>query len=217
MDAVVARTDPAGAGPDVAVLVAADAVRKAAVVFGDVRDLLDAVDHRPHTLLDIHHHRGELAAVLQRQTAIHLDDIPDFDVAFGVVVVRSACIGRVNLFVIGREAQAVRLVDVVGELHEPARLRVNPVDGFLLIRLNRTGCCPPAFIVHQAAVARIRKEDVAVGVDGSIVGSVKRFAVVLAGEHSPGSVVVVSNHAARQMFERNLPALKVECVAVAVV
>src|SRR5690606_15186119 len=111
---VVAIADPARARPDVAVDVAADAV-------GDAR-------------LAVELHRGELAPVRE---LLPVDDVPHLDVLRRALVVGRAGVGDVELLVIGREAEAVRLEDLVGDLLDRVAVtNVDPIDR--LLEMERT-------------------------------------------------------------------------------
>ena len=96
------------------------------------------------------------------------------------------------------------------------RLRVDAVDGLLLIRLQRIRAGTLPFVVHQAAVAGVGKPDAAVRMHDGVVGRVERLALPVIGQHGDGAVVLVADHAAGAVFAGDLAALPVERVAVAV-
>src|SRR5262245_54208143 len=107
--AVIAVADPAGARPDIAVLVAADAVREAR--------------------LAVELHARESARVLQL-VAVHVvgpDDVLSFR------IVGSAGIGDVKPAIVVAEAQPVGLERLVGDLGDVAAL-VDAIDCFLAQR-----------------------------------------------------------------------------------
>ncbi len=110
MYAVVSFADPAGAGPDVAIAVAANTVRQAS-------DFL---------AFDKHFHGSEFAAVLQFRAV----DIPNFDVFGSIRVVRGASISNVYLFVVWGKTQTIRLENIVRHFLELARL-IEAIDRFL--------------------------------------------------------------------------------------
>ena len=105
MDAIVAVADPTGAGPDIPVHIAADAVGTS-LAFG-CREL--ALVH------------GKGFPFAEFHTVGHL---------INTDLLRRTCVHDVELLVVGREAQAVRFFELVSHLLDFAR-GINAVDGFL--------------------------------------------------------------------------------------
>ena len=71
--------------------------------------------------------------------------------AFSFGIVRRRRVGDVEGAVVGREAEAVRLHDLVGELRQPPGLRVDVVDAGRQLELADV-----ALVVQVAAVSRDR-------------------------------------------------------------
>ena len=67
-----------------------------------------------------------------------VDHVADLDVPRCLRVVRGPRVGDVQLLVVGREAQAVRLEELVGHLRRPCPLWIDAVDG--LLDLQRLPC-----------------------------------------------------------------------------
>ena len=206
MHAVVAVAHPAGAGPDVAVFVAADSVGHAGL--GDLLFLAVLV-HFLHLKI----HAGKGLAILEAHA---IDHVPNLDFLFGLGIVRGTGVGDVELFVIRAETQAVGFENILGHLGQLAGLGINAVDRFFLVWLHATGLGAVTLIIHQAAVARVGKPDGAVRMHHGIVGGVEGFAAVAVGEHGDLTVVLVAHYAAVAVFARNLASGPVEGVAVAV-
>ena len=126
-------------------------------------------------------------------------------------------IGHVQLLVVGREAQAVGLVDLVGQLGDLPGLGINAVDRFLLQWLHAAGVGLVALVVHQAPVTGIGEPDrPVVGVNNRVVGSIQLLAVDLVRQHGDRAVVLVTDHAAVAVLAGNLAARPVERVAVGI-
>src|SRR5436305_8399074 len=181
----VARDDvqPAGAGdPQVAVLVELLAVR-------DTRLQAEAL----HLVDD----------VSAAQRAVRADgeaaDVP----AVGVV--------DPERLLIGREAEPVRLLEVVGEQRELAvgRDAVDAAEVQLLLALDAEA--------GPAAVGRIGEDDRAVGCDHDVVGAVELLALPVRGEHRPGAVGLDAHQAARRVLADQQAALEIPGQAVALV
>ncbi len=182
----------AGAGPEIAGLVEAESVEQADGTGGE---------NLAAGQLAVRGH-GEFA-----------------DVARAVLEVRRAGVGDVELLVVGREAQPVRLEGLVGDLGDRARLRVDPVDRLLLERADARPALRQAmsFILHQRAIAGVGEPDRAVvGVHHRVVRGVELLAVDLLGEHGRLAVVLVAHDLAGAMLAGDLAALVVERVPVAV-
>ena len=111
--AVIAGADPAGGGVEVALDVDADAVGEAGRTRRPCMSIFIETNSRPLVELDA------------------VDDVVRPDVARGFRVVGSAGVGDVECLVVGGEAKAVGLEEVVGDLGELAGLGVDPVDGLL--------------------------------------------------------------------------------------
>ena len=190
LHAIVAFTHPAGAGPDVAVFVATNAI-------GEAGDFL---------AIEVHFHRGELSAVLQLRAV----DVPDFDVLRCLGVMRGTGVGHIDLLVVRRETEAVGLKDFVGELVDPAT-GIDAIDRFFEQEVAFV-----ALIVAQTAVARIGEPHAAIGMHGTVVGCVEGLAVELVGQHGDRVVGLVAHYAAIAVLEGNLPPLAVKGVAIAV-
>src|SRR5262249_14883792 len=118
---VVAVAHPSHAGPDVAVLVAADTI-------GEAR-------------LAVESHLGEGLAILQL-VAIHVVHPDD---AFGVGVVRFPRIGNVDLLVIGAETHVIRLERLVGDFGHFTALGVDSIHGLFDEWLHIVGAIAFAF------------------------------------------------------------------------
>jgi len=185
VNTVITVADPTGTGPDIAVGVATDAVSISRVV------------------KSVEFHGGKFFAVLDFAL---IQNVPDFDV-FSI-----SCIGHVELFVVLGEAEAVGLVDFVGQLGDFATLGINAVNGFLVVERAFV-----AFVVPHASVAWIGKPDGSVfRMDNDIIGGVEGFAFPFAGKDRGSAVIFVANDATVAVFAGDLAALEVEGVAVAV-
>ena len=124
----------------------------------------------------------------------------------------------IDLLVVVAEAHAVRLERLVGDLRHLLGLGIDPVDGLLDEGPRASGVVPLALVVHQRPVAGVGEPDGAVvRVHHTVVGRVELLAVVaLVGEHRDGAVVLVADHVAGPVAERDLASAVVERVAVAV-
>ena len=92
---------------------------------------------------------------------------------------RRPAVGGVEHFVVRREAQAVGLKDIIGDHFDLAALTVDAVDGFFQVQLAFL-----AFVIHQAAVARVGEPDVLrIRMDDGIVRCVERLAVPFVGQN----------------------------------
>src|ERR1035438_8389006 len=100
MHAVIARANPAGANPEVAVDIGAHAVGDAGALVGD--------------------HLRKQAAVAQLASVRHIEDVD---------VLGIAAVDDVQLLVIGRKAEAVGLPEIGGGQVELAGLRVGAIHG----------------------------------------------------------------------------------------
>ena len=120
VDAVVAVADPAGAAQMLPSMSQRMPSAKPATLLAVRVCIFIEANSRP---------LRELPAVV--------DDVPDLDVLRRVGVVRGAGVGDVELLVVGREAEAVRLEDLVAvdQLVDLAGLGVDAVDGFLELQL----------------------------------------------------------------------------------
>src|SRR5690606_21038594 len=98
-------------------------------------------------------------------------DVPDFRLA-------GSRVGDVEQRVIRREAQPVRLHDLVGDDLDPSGVAVDAVYGGIELRLG-----PEAFVVAANAVDRIREPDAAVRMDDDVVRRVEPSAVEAVGQH----------------------------------
>ena len=195
---VVARADPAGARPEVALGVAADAV-------GEAR-LLRAIGH-------LQFHRGKFAATAEFFPV----NVPHFDIGRCVLIVTPTGVGDVEFFVVGREAEPVGFENLVGHPVDLAGRSVDHIDGLLLVGLHRGVGGAGALVIHQRTVAGIGEPDVAVGVDDGVVGRVELLAVDFFREHGDAAVGFVACDAAREVFARDLSALIVEGIAVGII
>src|SRR5437899_3667184 len=203
--------------PDIAVDVTASAVRAA----------LDAVDH-------------EIAEQVRTRQLVVGADVEHVHVALAAWarVARSwTRADDVQLFVIGREHEAVWIGELVfaddkGEspagihaVHAGRQLSLHVSDfrrlaepGLTLTRpvARPAGRVGRAF-VELTPVRRIGEPVAAVGIRDNVVRRVEALAVVRVRDDRHRAVVLVADDAAGQMFARELAALKVERVAVAVV
>src|SRR5262249_35603630 len=93
-----------------------------------------------------------------------------------------------------------------------ADLRIKPP-----CRIARTSRDVRLSFVKLAAIGRVGKPDAAIGVRNGVIGRIEALAVEQVGDHRRRAVVLVADHAPRQMLAGNLPALEIEGVAVAVV
>src|SRR5439155_1151201 len=100
----------------------------------------------------------------------------------------------------------------VAHLQPLAQPRLEPARGVA----GPTGRIGGA-LVELAAVRRIGEPVAAVRMRDDVVGRVEPLAVVLVGDERDGPVVLVAHHAPGQVLARELAALEVERVAVAVV
>ena len=115
----------------------------------------------------------------------------------------------------GREAEAVRLVEVVDEELWVAAARRDPVDaleGELLLTLDAEAGHPP--------VGRVAEVDRAVGVDDDVVRAVQLLALVVRREHlaaAPRPVGVEPDDAGRGVLAHDQAPVRVERHPVALV
>ena len=182
MHAVEPVAAPARARPQVPVDVRADAVGAA---------LLAAQLH-----LREEPAAGQPAAV---DDVVHLDDPRR----------RDSSVDDVELPVVGREAESVRLLQLVGDEVHPPSLGIDPVDRLLHLQVSLV-----PLVVHHAAVAGVGEPDPPVGMDHDVVGGIERLAVPALGEHGHRPRVLVADHAPVGVLARDLPPLEVERVAV---
>ena len=122
-----------------------------------------------------------------------------------------AGVGDVEGLVVGGEAEAVGLEEVVGDLGDLAGFGVDPVDG--LLDLERALV---ALVFAERAVAGIGEPDAAVGVDDGVVGGVEGLAAEAVGQDGGLAVVLVADDAAVAVLAGDLAALAVEGVAIGV-
>src|SRR6266404_447316 len=190
---VVARADPTGASPDVAIHIGSDSIGTA--------------NNFPVLRLELH--RSELDTFAQ---PLAIDNLPDFDVSRRLRIMRRAGVHHIELLVVLGEAKPVGLEDLVRHEVRFRRLRINSVNCFFDVKLALV-----AFVAHQAAVARIGKPDSPVGMHNHIVGCVKGLSLPFLCKHSDRAVVLITHDAASGVLAGNLAALEIEGVAVAVV
>src|SRR4051794_7643480 len=148
---------------------------------------------------------GQHAAIGQRAVRGHVEDA---DVAvLGVVDVQQRLVGR--------EAQAVGLAEVVHQQLRVAALRRDPVDaleGEVLLALDAEPRHPP--------VSGVGEVDRAVALDDDVVGAVELAPLVVAGQDLPPAARAVGIHPhdrARDVLAHDQAALVVERHAVALV
>ncbi len=149
-----------------------------------------------------HIEQEEALPVLQR-LAVH---VPHLRIA-----ALRAGIGHVEPLVIGRKANAIGGAHLIGHLRHLPRLRVRPVNGFLQL-LRRL----VAFVIAVDPVWRIGEPHAAVRMHHQVVRRVQPLAFELVRDHGHGAVDLIAHHAPAAVFGRELPALIVERVAIAV-
>src|SRR5262245_46139218 len=203
--------------PDVAVDVAARAVRST----------LHAIDH-------------EVAEELSVRQLVVAPDVEHVHLALAArpgVAGPLAGADHVELLVVGREHEPVRIRHLVltdDEVDAAARvdaihagrqlpLGVADLQGLPEARLEpsrrvaRSAGSVRCPFVELPAVGRIGEPVAAVRMRHDVVGGVEPLAVVLVRDQRDRSIVLVADHASGQVLARELAALEVESVAVAVV
>ena len=175
----VART-----GPDVAVLVAAEPVRRS-----------DRGGVERAGAAELRHGR--------------VDHVEGQDLALGGVLLEAAGLGDVEPALVGGEAQPVRALEGVADHAQLAGARIEPVDvaGQLL-----GGAL--ALVVHHDAVVRIGEPDRAVRLHHHVVRRVQPLPLVALGEHGDAAVMLGAHHRAGAVQARDQPAFLVPGVAV---
>jgi hypothetical protein len=127
--------------------------------------------------------------------------------------VAAAGIGDIEDMLVGREAEAVRLGEVVDDHVELSRSRVEAIDvAAVLLRLGLV-----AFIVGKDAVGRVGEPDRAVGFDDDVVGRVQPPALVTVDDRRDRAVRLGPQNRAGPVRTGDQPALAVAGVAVDVV
>ena len=184
---VVAVDALAGARPDAALPVDAEAVEEAGGRFGE-----------------------DLAAL---QALAVGGDGEAADVARAVLDVGGAGVGDVEEFLVGREGEAVRPHHVADDAVDRAALRVDAVDVAAVDLLRRA----VALVVGVDAVGRIGEPDRIVGLHHRVVRRVEALALPLVGEHGDRAVMLGARDAPGQVLAGDEPALVVDRVAVGIV
>ena len=125
---------------------------------------------------------------------------------------RHSRIHDVQFFLVGRKANAVRLIHVAGNDGRLARLRVEAVNvggqlerGFM------------AFIVRHDAVARIRKPNRPIGMRRQVVRCVELLVLKAVQQYGNRAVVLSSRNPACIVLAGDQTALPIPSIAVAVV
>src|SRR5207247_5082161 len=143
----------------------------------------------------------EPLAVAQRCSV----DVPHRDVA------RCTGIGDIELPVVGREAETVWLARLIGHLLHLTGFRIHTVNRFLGL-----GVGLEPLVVSADAVDGFGEPDAAVRMHDDVVGGVQPLALILVGDYGDGPGRLVPDDATAAVLARELPALVVERVAVAV-
>src|SRR6185503_6259624 len=206
---------------DAAVADARARVARAPEIAGDVG--ADAVGAAGHAV------DGEIRELLEAANAAIVGNVAGVDAAGA---------DDVEPLVVGREREPVRRPgQLIGADRDgDAAVRRDAVDvrRQLALRLADARGLPDALsqralriarsarrirhaFVELAAVRRIGEPIAAVGVRHHVVRRIQRLAVESIREHGDGAVVLVAHDAAQQVLARDLPALEIERVAVAVV
>ena len=125
---------------------------------------------------------------------------------------RGAGIAQIQLLVVGRKAQPVRLVRFVGNHLHLAGLRIDAINRFLYFEPRLV-----TLVDARDPVPRIAEPDSSVRMNHNVVGSVERLALPIIGQHRDSARVLESDDAARVVFASELPAFIIERVAVRIV
>ena len=136
-------------------------------------------------------------------TFVPSDHVVDLDDILRFGIVSRAGVADIDLLVVGREADAVGLVEVVGDEFDFAGLGIHAIHGLLQIHLALV-----AFVVAEDAVAGVGEPDAAVGMHHDVVGRIEVLAVVFLGDDGDAAVELVANHAVGVVLAGKLPALK---------
>ena len=117
----------------------------------------------------------------------------------------------VQLFIVGRKTDAVRLVERVGHHFDAQRLRVHPVYGLFVLLL-----CRKSLVAAHDSVRRVGEPYAAIRMHHDIVRRIQRLAVVLISDYGHAAIVLVAHHAPSGMLACQLTTFEIECIAVAV-
>src|SRR5439155_8996281 len=185
----------------------------------------------------VHHEVAEELAVGQLVVAAHVEHVHLALTAGAGIPGALAGADDVELLVVGREREPVGVGHLVlGDDEIDAAARIDAIDAGRQLALAVADLQPLAqprlepargvagptgriggALVELAAVRRIGEPVAAVRMRDDVVGRVEPLAVVLVGDERDGPVVLVAHHAPGQVLARELAALEVERVAVAVV
>src|SRR5882724_698968 len=124
VNTVVARADPTGASPDVAIHISSDSIGTA----------------NNFSVLRLELHRSEFETLAQPPG---IGYVPDFDVSRRLRIVRGVGVHHVKLLVVLRETKPVGFEDLVSHEVRFRCLRINSVNCFLDVELTLV-----AFVAH---------------------------------------------------------------------
>src|SRR5205823_14216865 len=139
-------------------------------------------------------------------------DVPDSDLAGMIRIMCDPRVDDVEFLIIRGETEAIGFRQRVGDERERSSMRIDAIDRFLE-RDFPLG----AFVVHEAAIARISEPDATVRMHDHVVWGVERFALITVRQHGNTAIILGARHPARAMLARDEAPLPVAGVAVGVI